>query len=724
MQTRQFRTYAQRTWSPEWLRRQPGPVRIAVRAIALVFLALFLIWLLLFITKGRFLKSPFESYLSGSSERPVNVEGDFQLYFAPFTIKFLAEDMTVANPSWIKDRDFFTSDRIEMRIAPLSLLFGKTRVHWLALENAAIDLQWDKARKRNSWSFGDPGAPSDFTIPLIERARIAGTKLRYIDPLFQLVTNIGVETVKATDSDFESDIRFSGDGTMRAKTFTLSGSLLSPDATLAGGRNKLAAVMKSAGTRVDVGGTLAGATDIEGADLKTKATGPSLADLFDFLGVAVPESRRYTLTSDLTYRSGEWRFTRMKGIVGESDLAGKVTASFPNNRLYLNADLKTKTLDIVDIGPILGYDPVRLETQGTDGIIRTVGGRPTVLPDAPLRTEALKRFDARIKYSAANIRAESFPISNVDLLMTLDNNLLKLTPAKARVAGGLLTANVTINARNPAVQTDYDITLSPTNMGKLFANFGVENNGTTGTVKGRVQLTGTGDSVRESLSTSRGRIAFIMPQGSIVTGNAQLAELDIGVFAQKMFEDKLDKPIALNCGLVAFTVRDGIAAADPILLDTSKNVILGRGGFSFRTEAIDMAMRADGKKFSLFSGQSPVSIDGYFAKPGIDPISGDLLARAGAGIGLAIVAAPLAGVLAFVDVGDAKSAACGPVLNGARAAAQRTIKGERRDDVGRGTTAKSEDGKSSDEDKKQQRDKLLKGENPKQKKEKKFLGVF
>ncbi len=91
-------------------------------------------------------------------------------------------------------------------------------------------------------------------------------------------------------------------------------------------------------------------------------------------------------------------------------------------------------------------------------------------------------------------------------------------------------------------------------------------------------------------------------------------------------------------------------------------------------------------------------------------ISDQLLARAGVGLGLAIVAGPLAGILAFVDVGDAKSAACGPVLAGATATAQRTTKGKPRDDVGHGTTAKEENGKKSS------------GEKAEQKK--KFLGIF
>src|SRR3546814_9559518 len=104
-----------------------------------------------------------------------------------------------------------------------------------------------------------------------------------------------------------------------------------------------------------------------------------------------------------------------------------------------------------------------------------------------------------------------------------------------------------------------------------------------------------------------------------------------------MFEKKLKDPVQINCGLIAFTVRSGVAAVDPILIDTSKNVMLGRGGFSFKNEALDLAFRADSKKFSLFSGQSPVGVNGHFAEPHLDVISGELLARAGGGLGLTVI---------------------------------------------------------------------------------------
>ena len=592
------------------------------------------------------------------------------------------------------------------------MLFGdRYRLRWLELRNAAVDLEWSRDGSSNTWTFGDPRRKGEpLNLPLIRRAALTGTTLRYRDPRMQLAADLGFETVKAQDTRFASDVRFSGAGTTRGRPFTLRGGLLSPDEMVTGGRNQLALHAQAGATVLEVSGTLPGATEIEGADLRLITHGPNLARLFDFLGVAIPETRAYRFTSALTKADGEWRFTHLKGRFGDSDLAGRMTVSQPDDRLLLKAALATRSLDIVDVGPFIGYDPERLAKQGKAGAIQTVDGAPRVLPDAPLRVEALRNFDARLRYDIGRIRADNVPVSNIGLTLSLDRSLLTLSPLTFDMSGGHVSSDISINARTQPVRTSYDIRLSPTPMGKLLARWGVEESGTTGTIKARVRMTGLGNTLHDSLSASNGRIAVILPAGSMWARNVQLSELDIGTFITKMFQKKLKDPVEINCGLIAFTVRDGVAAADPIIIDTRKNVMLGRGGFSFRNESLDLAFRADGKKFSLFSGQSPIGINGTFARPGIDVISPELVARGGAAAALGIAATPLASVLAFVDVGDAKSAACGPVLAGATAAAQRTKGGKPRDDVGHGTTAKDEAGKGSVRENRRQ--------------EKKFLGIF
>jgi uncharacterized protein involved in outer membrane biogenesis len=672
----------------------PGPGsrrrRWIIRTIAAILAVPVLVWLALYVTKGRFLRQPFENVASRIAYRPVTVMGDFQLYFDPFDIKFVADGLRIGNPEWASKPELFKADHLLIRLSTIRLLFGERVIKRMELDRGAADLEWSRDGKSNTWTLGDPSKPSQpLDIPEIVRGRATATTVRYHNPAVQLVADIGVNTVAARDTRFTDEIVFSGSGTLRARPFTVSGRLLSPNETVAGGENRLALHAVAADTVMDVSGTLPAATRIEGADLAIQVRGNNLADLFDFIGVAVPETRRYRLRSALTYEDEAWRFTRLRGVFGDSDLRGRLTITMPERRVKLDADLATDSLHMIDVGPFIGYDPARLDKSGAAGTVVQDGGRPRILPDAPLRIEAIRNFDANVIYKVRAVRPANVPISNIGLTLSLDHSLLKLSPLTFDMAGGFLSSDIVIDARAVPVRSAYDIRLSPTPMGKLLARWGVEENGTSGVIKARVQMTGTGDTVHKSLATSNGRIAIVLPKGSMWARNVQLSELDVGVFLQKMFEKKLKEPVQINCGLIAFTVRNGVALADPILIDTRKNVIIGRGSFSFKDENLDLALRADGKKFSLFSGQSPIGVGGYFASPVIDPISPELLARAGTGLALGAFASPFAAILAFIDVGDAKSAACGPVLAGARAIAQRTTKGEPRKDVGRGIVTRS-----------------------------------
>jgi uncharacterized protein involved in outer membrane biogenesis len=687
--------------SPAW--------RIIRNSLVGLLATLFIIWLVLFITKGRFLKRPFESVATRMAGRDVKVGGDFQLYFAPLKIKFYAEGLSVANPQWATKPNLFQAQKIDMRIAPLSLLLGKRRVYWLDLTGGSADLEWNAGHTTNTWTFADTGG-KPFELPRIDRATVVGTKVRYIDPRMRLLADLGIDPIAATNKQIGKAVELHGTGQIRGTPFRLVAQLMSPDATLDRGENKLIARAWAAGNVIDVAGTLPSATDIENVPLRTRARGRNLADLLGIIGVVLPNTRNYSLRAQLVKDGSDYRFTHMVGRFGDSDLAGRLTI-VNGERLRLDSALTTRQLDIVDAAPFIGYNPDIVAAKGAVAAAAATGAAPQrVLPDAALPVAGLQRFDAGLRWTIQDIKSRNVPISHVELTLALDRGRLALSPLSFAMARGNVAADLIFDTRSRPALDSYDIRLSPTPMGRLLAGYGVDESGTSGTIKGRIQLKGRGDTIHDSLATASGRVAFIMPSGSFWTRNAQLSELDIGTFIQKMFEHKLKEPVQINCGLIAFTVRNGVAAADPIIIDTKKNVILGRGGLSFKNESLELAFRADGKQFSLFSAQSPVGLNGYFAKPGIQVISPELLARAGGGVGLGVVASPLAAILAFIDVGDAKSAACGPILAGAHAQAMRTTKGKPRDDVGNGTTAKSESGTESSADRKKQK--------------KKFLGIF
>lgn len=680
---------------PRWRQGLTWPLRILGAILLLIFLA----WLILYITKGRFLKPTFVKLASQYTERQVQVGGDFNLYFNPFHIQFLAEDISISSPDWARDDKLFDADRVDLQLNIWKLIFGgNKRFNYLNLVNATAGLE--RQADRNTWTFRSK-SNEPFELPDIVRASITGTRVHYIDRPLQLETNIRVGDVAARDTVVQARIPFEGNGTSRGAPFTMSGALSSPNATLAGGENKLNLTINVRDSRVDVVGTLPGATQLEGSDLRLTAQGANLKTPFTLLGVVIPDTRRYRITSKLTLQGEEWRFTRMNGRFGDSDLAGRMTISMPKERLLIDAALNSRNLDILDAGPWVGYSPQRLDAQGGKGAIREVGGRPRVLPDAPLASESLSRFDARVRYRATNVRTGTIPIRNLEIDLGLDRKLLTLKPVAFDLAGGRLTGDIDLNARQSPVVTDYDVRLSPVRLKSLLAGFDIEDSGTTGTVKARLQLRGFGDTVRESLGSSNGRIAIILPQGTFWIRNTELIELDLFQYVTKALAKQLKDPTEIRCGLLAFTVRRGTAIADPIFIDTQRSVIRGRGSFSFADEALDMSIEADSKKFSLFSGQSPIGINGYFAEPRIDVISPELIQRGVVGVGLGAVLSPIAAILAFVDPGEEKDTNCAPILAGARTpavrAADKAAEGKKDDSAKQAEKARKEAAERAEE---------------------------
>ena len=389
------------------------------------------------------------------------------------------------------------------------------------------------------------------------------------------------------------------------------------------------------------------------------------------LGVTAVSTRSYDMTADLTKHGIEWRFTRIHGGFGDSDIAGRMTLSLPKERLLIVGDLSSRKLDILDVGPWIGYDPAALDRGN---VVKTVARHARAsFPMPPSHSESIDLFDARVRYRAAAVRTGSLPISGLDLGVDLDRRLLRLAPLDLTVAGGRFTGEVTLNARVSPVVTDYDLRLGNTPLQRLLTSFHAPVGGTTGTVRARLQLRGYGDTMRKSLATSSGRIAVVVPQGTLALGGSELAELNAGRFLESFLNKTLKHPTDIRCGLIAFTVRHGDAAADPILIDTDRTHLTATGGFRFEDESLALKLKADSKRFSLFSGQSPIGIGGHFAKTTINPVSGQLLTRAGAAVVLGVVATPFAALAPFIDLGNGKTSACAPVLAGAHADAMTAI---------------------------------------------------
>ena len=80
----------------------------------------------------------------------------------------------------------------------------------------------------------------------------------------------------------------------------------------------------------------------------------------------LPNTRDYALRAQLVKDGEEYRFTHMAGHFGNSDLAGRLTVT-NGERLRLDSVLATRSLDIVDAAPFIGYNPDIVGVEGGDG---------------------------------------------------------------------------------------------------------------------------------------------------------------------------------------------------------------------------------------------------------------------------------------------------------------------------------------------------------------------
>lgn len=761
---------------------------------------LILIYIVLNLTKGRFLKRTFEHYASIYAERDVRVGGDFQLYLNP-DIRFVAEDLAVANPNWAVEKRLFTARRIDTEISIWKLLGGEHRIRYLNLDGSRVGAEIDQTG-RNTWTFA---GNKPFAMPAIDRATIIGSTLRFIDVRQRADVRVRFGDVAAANPrdkgvvQVAGPLTFVGEGTARGNPFKLRGGVTTPNEAANGGRVGLVLHAEAAQAAIDVSGTLPALTrftaadlkfsghgrslrqvaalfgraapatpftlrgtvkpvpdgrtrlevnadavavrasatavvrqldSIRGADVRFRADGDNLATVggllgkvlpatafkitgsvepeangqallkvdanavdthvsvagklhqtdsidgsdlrlavqgrnlqtaFKLFGLVSPATRPYSIATRLTKNGGVYKFRGLSGRIGDSDISGTMMANLAGAKPLLTGDLRTRVLDIVDVGPLIGYSPAKLGKPGASVVIRTASGTPRVIPDASLAIEQLKAFNAQIRYSAATIRTGAAKLSGLVLDLNLKDSKLLLKPVAFNIFGGRLTSTIDLDARVRPVVTTYDISMSRVPLGQLLTSFDVAKSGTTASVFGRIQLRGKGDTMRKSLATANGRIALVFPAGTLWVRNIQLGKLDLQNYITSGILKKLKKPQEIRCGVIAFTVRDGISAADPVLFDTSRAKFRGRGQFSFKDESLDLSVRGYSKEISLFSGQSPVGITGHFAAPSIRPISGQLLARAGVGIGLGVVTGGIGAILPFVDLGRAKNVNCAAV---------------------------------------------------------------
>src|SRR5690606_7893226 len=238
------------------------------------------------------------------------------------------------------------------------------------------------------------------------------------------------------------------------------------------------------------------------------------------------------------------------------------------DRLFVEADLASRVLDLDDLAAVLGAPPDPAETasrvqQAQAGAMRAQG---RLLPDAPLNVERLRTMDGRLSYRAASVRRNELAVRQVNLGAALEGGVLTLDPVAFAFNQGELNGTARIDATRDTPVSSVDLRLAGYPLEAVIpARDGAPT--VTGRALGRVQLRGPGASVADFAANSRGTMTVVVPQGDIRSAYAELLGINVGRgLALRLPGEQGTTPI--RCGVVSFEVADGIGTASTFVIET------------------------------------------------------------------------------------------------------------------------------------------------------------
>ena len=626
-----------------------GGALLALVATAVLLLALF---------GWNWLRAPLAQVVLAQTGRVLVLEGDVSVQAAWPRPRVRFAGVRFANPAWAQERQMLEADAAEITVDLPELLRGRVVLPEVHLDNATLYLEQGPDKRRN-WLL-DTRQQDDATAIRVGQLTLLSGTIGFDDGAAHTHLRADVST---TGDASGAGVRFDGRGQLRGQAVTASGrggpvlalrELDTPyplqiDATI--GK-----------THVQADGSITGLASLTAVDMQLALRGDNLADLFPLLGIALPATRAYRTQGRLQHTGTRWTYAGFSGLVGASDIAGTLHVDTGGPRPVLQAELVSKVLDIVDLGPMIGAraGTVQAARQATPATA------VRVLPDLPFTTDRWNSVNADVALRVGAIRrARELPLDNLVVRLRLQDALLTLDPLAVGVAGGKLQGSVSLDGSKTPLVARVRLQVRGLRLAKLFPTVDLNRN-SIGQIHGEFDLSGSGPSVGRMLATANGKVGLVVAGGEISRLMMEQAGLHIWEILQLRLGG--DERIRLRCAVADFVVRDGNMHADALVFDTAVTTLRGTGDINLARETLDLRFEQDTKATSPLALRSPLLVPGSFAKPEVGVDKTQVAARAIGAVVLGLLN-PLLALVPLIDAGPGADSDCGALVRAARAPA-------------------------------------------------------
>ena len=496
----------------------------------------------------------------------------------------------------------------------------------------------------------------DLLLPFIGRMRLEPSTLRFESP--QADTEL---TLRLATRDGENgDQRFYLEGEGRYDGHPASLSLVADSLLHARYLDRPYAVDIEAelvGSRIGLHGTLQRPLALEGQNLKFTLAGPNPQRLSRLLGLALPQLPPYSLSGNLELNDQRWMLENMKGEIGGSDLDGWLSLDTRPRPPKLTGELRSASLDIADLGVIIGATP---NGEGSEDRF--------ILPDTPFVGEGWHTVTADVSYRAESVRAGNVPLSNVDIDFRLEDGHGRFDPVSFGIGEGNIDLVLDLDAGSLPPGGTMQVEVRRVDLNDVLRHWNLADE-SVGIVGGRGKFWIEGRSVAELLASADGGLLLLMTGGRLDAVLVELAGLD-ALQAFLSWARGRD-PVPINCVYADLQARSGVAKLDTFVIDTLDTTFTAGGEVDLNTERLDISIFAHPKDPSVFTGRAPFHLGGTFddIEPGVHSGGLGLGLRAGASAVLGTLGGPIAALLPLLVVGtDPDMAYCEGLVSRSREA--------------------------------------------------------